>query len=582
LAGISVYADDVTVEATINADEIGLNDTLVYTLSITCGFNAEPSQIKFPDFLGFRKLSQSQSSSMNIVIGGGQTFSKVKNYDIQLSPNKTGVIEIKPATVVIKGKVYQTRPLKVTVLPASKSSSAQKQRQMKNPFRSPFDIDELNLEPKISDDDIILQAVTDKKSVFVGEEIIFSVYLYSAVQIYDIEQFTLPKFENAWTEDIYSPQKFTSEQKRIGQRVYNVYLLKRKAIFLNKAGIYEIEPTSIVLNVVSGFSQKRISRQTQNIKIDVKPLPEKDMPADFPPFNVGDYRISYSLFPERQPMDKPFTLKISVEGTGNINAFSIPKLKDNPELRFYDPVTNSDIQTENRVYKGRKTFEYLVFAKRTGRIQIPSFEISYFRPDTASFEKVLVSGLFIDATEPESQGSIVKRSSETDGADRPASIRFVNVAGKGFSGIGINVFFILSLICPGIYFLIILRDNIKSLVLFLGFDSETARSRRRLRKYLNKMSLDMKKKNVADFSGNLYAAISELIFIRFGINIRGMTRDNLKQALAEKNAGDNLADEIVGLLDTCEMIKYANSAVSESEIESLFKRFRMVMRECGE
>ncbi|MCX7958149.1 MAG: BatD family protein [Deltaproteobacteria bacterium] len=583
LVSHSALAEDVTVEATVNADEIGLNDTLIYTLTITCGFNAEPSQIKFPDFQGFRKLSQSQSSSMNIVIGGSQTFSKVRTYDIQLLPNKTGLIEIKPATVIIRGKVYQTRSIKVNVLNASKSTaSSQKQRSLKNIFRSPFDIDELPFEPKIDDDDIVLQAVTDKKSVYVGEEIVFSVYLYTAVQVYDIEQFTLPKFENAWTEDIYSPQKFTSEQKRVGQKVYNVYLLKRKAIFPNKAGIFEVEPSSIVLNVVSGFSQKRITRQTQSIKIDVKSLPEKEMPSDFPPYNVGDYKISFSLTPERQPMDKPFTLRINVEGVGNINAFQITKLKDNPELRFYDPLSNTEIQTENRVYKGKKSFEYLIFAKRTGRIQIPSFEIMYFKPDTSSFEKVPVSGLVIEATEPESSESIVKRSIGNSISEKPASIRFINNTGSGFQGLGLNLFIMLSLLFPGLYLVILSRDVFKNIFIYLGFDSETARSRRRLRRLVNKIRRDYKDRNVTEFPGDLYAALSELIYIRFGVNIRGMTRENLRASLREKNAGEDLIQEIEQILDMCEMIRFAKIGAGENEIENLFNRFSSVMRGCGE
>ncbi|MCX7944522.1 MAG: BatD family protein [Deltaproteobacteria bacterium] len=583
IIGVSGFANEVTVEATVNSDEIGLNDTLIYTLSITCGFDVEPSQIKFPDFQGFKKLSQSQSSSVSIVIGGGQAFSKVKRYDIQLLPNRTGIIEIKPAVVVVKGKEYRTTALKVSVLPASKSTSqAPRQHSIRNFFQSPFDIDELPFEKKISDDDIVLHAVVDKTSVYVGEEIVFSVYLYTAVQIYDIEQITLPKFENFWVEDIYSPQRFTSEQKRIGNRTYNVYLLKRKAIFPNKEGIYEIEPSSIVLNVVSGFSQRRIVRQTQGIKIDVRPLPKQDMPVDFPSYNVGNYRVYYELSPQRQPMDKPFVLKIVVEGIGNINAFTIPKLKDNPELRFYDPVVNTEIQTDNRVYKGKKSFEYLIFAKRIGKIQLPVIEILFFKPDTESYERVALSGLFIEATESESSGSVVKKIDAVDRFDRPASIRFVSSIKRGFNGLNFELFLLLSFIFPGIYMMFVVKGVIRTLLIYWGFDSEVAKSKRRLRKSVENLNRNYKKLKVVEFSDEVYTALAELLYIKFGINIRGLTREQLKRALIDNKVDQLLIDELEHILDVCEMIKFAKSSFNSSEIEDIYQRFNSFIQKCRE
>ncbi len=578
-----LYADDVLVEASVNAEEIGLNDTLIYTLTITCNFNTEPSQVKFPDFQGFKKLSQSQSSSMNIVIGGGQTFSRVKSYDIQLLPNKTGPVEIKPAVVVIKGKIYQTRSIKINVLPASRSSpQSQTPKSLRNLLRSPFDIDDLPFGSNISDEDIMLQAVVDKKTVYVGEEIVFSVYLYSSVQIYDIEQFTLPKFENAWVEDIYSPQKFTSEQKKVGQKVYNVYLMRRKAIFPNKVGIFEIEPSSIVLNVITGFNQKRMTRHTSSIKIDVRSLPETDMQPDFPVYNVGDYQISYSLTPSLQSIDKPFTLRIIVEGIGNINAFSLPRLKNNPELKYYDPVINTEIQTDNRIFKGKKSFEYLIFAKRTGKISLPAFDILYFKPETKSYEKVSISGLNIEVTEAENLQGIVKSGGNISEDERPFSIRFVNNTGDKFVGIDLISFLILSLIFPGVYFIIILRDAGKILFIYLGFDSEVSRRKRKMKRFIVTMERSYKEKKIEKYLESFYLAFSELLLIRYGINIKGMIREKLLLDLNSKGADESLIRDVESILELYEYIRFTGTNVKDFDITSLRDRFYSIMRKCGE
>ncbi len=579
---VELYAEEVQVEASVNADEVGLDDTLIYTLTISYGFNSEPSQIKFPDFQGFKKISQSESSSMNIVIGSGQTFSKVKTYDIQLLPNKTGVIEIKPAVVVIKGKVYQTRPIKVTVLPASKGKQQKpKSGTLKRLFQSPFDIDDLPSPSLVKEDDILLQAVVDKKNLYAGEEMIFSLFLYSTVPIYEIEQLNIPKFDNAWVEDIYTPQRFTSEQKMVGNKVYNVYLLRRKAVFPNKAGIYEIEPSSITLSVVSGFNQKRIIRQTEPIKIDVKPLPERDMPEGFPVYNVGEYKISFSLSPNVQPMDKPFTLKILIEGKGNINSFTIPKLKDNPDLRFYDPVVKTDVQTDNKIFGGKKNYEFLIFAKRKGRITLPAFDIVYFRPDTATYEKVTISNLNIEATEAEGSQTVMK-SIASSNSDRGYSIRFINQVGSGFYGLRLNTFFLLVLLFPGIFLIIWLSDIGKSLYMYLGFDSDIKRRRKRLKGYIVESGRYYAQGELQKYIFSIYLALAELLMIRFGLNIKGLTRENLKQGLMDKGATEEMIKDIDTILDIYDFVKFSKVDSFNYDLSLIREKFNSLLKECGE
>lgn len=583
LISVPLFADDVQVEAVVNSEEIGLNDILIYTLNITYGFNAEPSQIKFPDFQGFKKVSQSESSKMNIVIGSGQTFTKVKIYEIQLLPNRTGQIEIKPATVIVRGKVYQTTPLKINVLPASKSTSSRVRRApVGRGFHFPFDIDELPFDIKISDEDIILQSVVDKKSVFAGEEFIYSLYLLSAISIYDIEQLNIPKFEGCWSEDIYSPKKFTSEQKRVGSRVYNVYLLKRKAVFPNEPGIYEIEPANIILNVVAGFNQRRIVRQSAPAKIEVKALPQKDMPVDFPVYNVGDYQVSYSISPQMQSMDKPFTLNIVVEGKGNINAFSIPKLKNNPDLKIYDPVIKTELDADNRVYGGKKIYEYLIFSRRVGRVSIPPFEINYFRPETSTYERVYISGLSIDATEAEGSNDIVSRRSSSAGTEGVRTIRFVNRTGNRFSGLNRQNFLISTLTLPLVFLLVRVFDLVKWLYIYLGFDSEIMRRRRRLKKIVAKSERLFRDLNSEGFIESIYSALCEIFFMKYNVVLSGMTRERLREIMALKNIKDGLIDDIEEILNTYEFVKFSSSSSYQIDMDRLRNKFQQIIKELGE
>lgn len=583
LISVPLFADDVQVEALISSEEIGLNDVLVYTLNITCGFSAEPSQIKFPDFQGFKRISQSESSKMNIMIGSGQTFTKVKTYEIQLLPNRTGQIEIKPATVVVRGKVYQTSPLKVNVLSASKSTGSRVQRApLGRGFQFPFDIDELPFDTKISDEDIILQSVVDKKSVFAGEEFIYSLYLLSAISIYDIEQLSIPKFEGCWSEEIYSPKKFTSEQKRVGSRVYNVYLLKRKAVFPNEPGIYEIEPANIILNVVAGFNQRRIVRQSTPLKIEVKALPEKDMPVDFPVYNVGDYRVSYSISPQRQSMDKPFTLNIVVEGKGNINAFSIPRLKDNPDLKIYDPVIKTELDADNRVYRGKKIYEYLIFSRRVGRVSLPSFEINYFRPETSTYERVYISGLSIDVTDAEGSNGIVSRRSNSGGTESVRTIRFVDRTGNRFSGLNKQSFLVSTLVLPLLFLLVRIFDFAKLLYVYLGFDSEIMRRKRRLKKIVAESERLFRDLDREGFIESIYSALCEIFFMKYNVVLSGMTRERLREIMVLKNIKDDLIGDIEEILDTYEFVRFSSSSSYQMDLGRLRDRFQRIMREIGE
>lgn len=67
---------------------------------------------QIPEFKDFYIISQLQSSSIQFA------QAKVKNsatYEFILRPVKTGELEIEPATIKIKGKVYSTEAFKVLV-----------------------------------------------------------------------------------------------------------------------------------------------------------------------------------------------------------------------------------------------------------------------------------------------------------------------------------------------------------------------------------------------------------------------------------------------------------------------------------
>jgi hypothetical protein len=111
----------------------------------------------------------------------------------------------------------------------------------------------------------------------------------------------------------------------------------------------------------------------------VKPFPEQGRPKSFQGA-VGNFRISAVLDKQAVKQNEPVTLKLVIEGEGNIETLNKPALPDVPEFKIYDADTSAQLFKTGSVSGGRKTFEIVYIPLKAGTLAIPALEFSFFDP----------------------------------------------------------------------------------------------------------------------------------------------------------------------------------------------------------
>ena len=121
---LGIKAQDVSF--TVSAPdvvEVGQKFRVVFSL------NADGENFRGPDFKGFNVVSGpnvSQSSSFQFINGKmHQEYSQSYTYLIHASME--GTFEVRPATVVVRGKTYQTQSFRIQVVGSGKSHTRQPQ-----------------------------------------------------------------------------------------------------------------------------------------------------------------------------------------------------------------------------------------------------------------------------------------------------------------------------------------------------------------------------------------------------------------------------------------------------------------------
>ncbi|HSP78590.1 MAG TPA: BatD family protein, partial [Myxococcaceae bacterium] len=447
LAALPAWAD-IEFYQTVDRNEVGTED--IFHLSVVAVDPPEGAQVKFPTSGDFEVLSSSQSTQRSIeMLGGGPPVIKtVRKHVLVMRANRPGSLTIPPATLSDGGRTYRTESIKMRVRKGRVSpprAQAQGGRNLPDPFRNfpfggmpdPFGDMEEEEDPRArmeelriprGDSDLFLRASLDKKEVYVGEQVTLSLYIYSRVDLSSVDAVSMPKLEGFWSEDVESPTQLTGEQRIVNGIPYRTYLLRRRALFPMKSGSLEITPAEADITTGFLFAGHRVHRVSNALEVAVKPLPP-GAPKGMSASNVGEWRLSMDVSQTRVELGQPVTVKVILEGTGNVKNVTPPKLEAPAALKVYDPTTTDKMTSTKTRIRGRRIQEYLVMPQRTGTFTLPALEFPYFDPKAERYEVSRTEPVEI-VVEPGAGGvAAVPPSSPNAVADAAAEQKNVLTAG---------------------------------------------------------------------------------------------------------------------------------------------------------
>jgi hypothetical protein len=132
-------------------------------------------------------------------------------------------------------------------------------------------------------------------------------------------------------------------------------------------------------SVFGGYRQKPIQVTSDEIALEILPLPEEGRPEGFTGA-IGDFSLYTSAEPLQAEIGEPLTLTMTIRGAGNFDRVEAPSFPDSADWKTYSP-SSTFISPDNSTYSGEKQFVQAIVAKSPAIGHIPSLSFSYFDPD---------------------------------------------------------------------------------------------------------------------------------------------------------------------------------------------------------
>lgn len=572
-AGFLAMADNV--EFVMEGPEVvamGEQFRLGFTL------NDRGTDLQLPDLSNFDVLmgpSTSQSSSIQI-INGKTTQSSSFSYIFILRAKKEGKFTIRPASIKVGGKTYESNSLSIEVVKGQpqQASGGQGGGQSRQQDDTPTG--------NVSKDNLFVRIAVDKTNVSKGEQILATVKLYISqnVPLNGFDEVKLPSYEGFWTKDIDVPSQVNFTREVYNGRIYQVGVLKKTILFPQQIGNIRIDPFEITCLVRQRVRQQqsffddffdnyRVVKAkvvSDPLTIAVKDLPNQ--PANYSGA-VGNFNFTGEMDKTNAKSNEAMTLKLTVSGTGNLNLINPPKIELPQDFEAYEPKTTDRTMASDNGMSGSVTFEYLFIPRYAGNFTIPAVQFVYFNPATRQFvtKSTEAFNLRIEKGKDDANAATVSSYSKEDVKMIGKDIRFIKqnkakLKPKGSSFYGTLEFygiFILSLIGFAVFYVLNRKkiEESKNITLV-----KNKRANKVALKRLKEASVFLKNNQAEKFYEAVIKALWGYLSDKLSIPLADLNREKASAALLEKGISQDVVTELMKIIDDCEFARYAPAAFS--------------------
>lgn len=576
---LCLMAQEVQFTASVSPNVLRMGEQ--FTLTYTS--DQELGEINVPEIRDFELLGgPSQGHSQSVYSENGKiTTISSWNYTYFFRAVKEGKFTIQPASAKIKNKTYRSNTVTVEVIKSRDQSPSQNQNAPDKGSSQP---------DNINDNDLYVSLILDKKEAYIGEQIMATVKVFTRVSLYGIDQgFKGPNFTGFFTEPVEIPPLLNLQPEVINGDIYNTGIIRKELIIPQKTGELTIQPFELIVTLrregrrriadsffedfsIPEVQEIPIKLKSKAFKISVKPLPP-GAPAAFKGA-VGSFKLTSSINKTSTTTHDPLTLKLTVNGKGNLQLINEVGVNIPYDMEKFDPVINTHMDNP---LSGTKTFEYLIMPRIAGQYTIPPVEFAYFDPDNKQYRTLKTQSYLIQVEKGQGDTlmSVAPGITKEDVKLLSQDIRFIKT--KPFRLHRINSFVMQSPFYYLLYglalivFIVILWNHYR----LIKKNADIVRVRLRkadkyARKRLKKSAGLLKQRNNAAFFEELLGAIWGYLSDKLNIPVAILSKDSVKTTLQERGVEQELMDRLFGVTDTCEIARYAHGS-GDIAMENLYQ-----------
>jgi tetratricopeptide (TPR) repeat protein len=352
-SAVVAFAAALSVRASLAPERVVVGEAAILSLEVSGAQDVPAPSVAAPE--GVRVEYVGPATQVSIVNGRIQA-SVQHRYSVVAE--KPGSFRIGPVTFDYAGQRYEAGPVTLVATAAPEAAN-----EPGSPLR--------------------LVVRVPRTRVYVREKLPLEVLLYvGAVRAGDLQYPTLAA-DGCALEPFGEPAQY---QEQLPDGTYTVVRFASTVTPL-RSGTLTLGPATTRLNVYERrrggffddpfFSQRRpVSLRSEPVQLDVLPLPEDGKPASFTGA-VGRFALQVSASPLQVRTGDPVTLRIVLQGQGNLDGVPPPVLPSSPNWKTYEPHA---VQAP----AGAAAFEQVVIPLAP-TAEIPSLEFSYFDPEAGRY-----------------------------------------------------------------------------------------------------------------------------------------------------------------------------------------------------
>ena len=367
-----VFAADIIISASVDKNQITLEDTIELSIKITGVRN--PQIPVLPTLSDFIIRSAGTQSSTQIFNSNVQTTTIHKYL---LIPKNEGTFIIDPIKLEQSGTTYNSKSISVNV-------------QKTNPKTS-------NVNKSV-----YAETSVSKINPFINEQITYTFKLFRRVEARNLN-LSMP------FDETYFRKENLGKAKRYSQLIngiaYDVDELSM-ALFPINSGKAIIPSSMMELDLIYQRESNRrrdpFSRffndpffgrnsksdhkilTTKAIEIKTKSLPKSAKPKGFRNL-VGRFVISATLGKNILEMGDTTTLTVIISGTGNLMDTTLENPNIHKSFKIYPDQSVYKQSIHGNQIGGEKTFKFALVPYKAGTNAIPPIELTYFNPEKNAY-----------------------------------------------------------------------------------------------------------------------------------------------------------------------------------------------------
>ncbi len=352
-------------------------------------------------------------------INGVSSISISLSYRVR--PTRQGTFPMPAFSIKAQGKDQVIPTSSLQVLPPSQEDlrRAKLKRQQEENFRQA----------------LFLETSFDRSFLYEGETMPGKIDLYIQNHLPAVRVLKYPHM----TTGTFSQSRIDGESKNQVQRTvtrngkqYTKYSWPITITSL-KQGMQEIQYAIVVsvrlrnrnpntdpflLDPLLGLGREHaIQAFSEKIAMEVKALPMEGQPASFEGA-IGSFETEAKLKPQSVSMGNRVDLFLEITGTGNFEAIRAPSLNSSDQLRI--TWKNSTFEgDENLKQDGTKRFEYILYPKEPGLVEVPATPFTYFDP---------VAGRYFDKSIPVRKLKVLSEQTAANGTQLGSQANSENAA----------------------------------------------------------------------------------------------------------------------------------------------------------